>query len=253
MDEKINVLIVEDEAIVALSLEQTLEEEGYRVVDVASDGETALEIIKNKSVDLVLLDIQIPGKIDGIETARRIPAIKNIPFIYLTAFSGSEMIERAKETLPAAYLIKPYQTYNLLVAIELALYNFSKEQKDAGILKREIQPEDKKESILFFNGSIFIKQNYRFVKVLIEEIQFLEAEGNYTSVHTSRSKYAIRHGINMVLEKLMLPDFIRIHRSYAINVNYLTTFNNSIVVVGRHELPLGRNYKDGFFGRFNLL
>src|SRR3546814_16072893 len=124
MESKLSVLMGEDEAIVAVGLEDTLQQEGYKVAGVDDNGKEALDIVNRESVDLVLLDIHIKGDWDGIETARRLTEVREMPLIYLTAFSDSETVERARPTLPAAYLTKPYQARHLLITIHLALHNF---------------------------------------------------------------------------------------------------------------------------------
>lgn len=259
MEEKVRILIVEDEGIVSLSLEDTLTNEGYHVVAVADSGKEALEIVKNQVIDLVLLDIQINGEWDGIETARQISAVKDIPFIYLTAFSDSETLARAKETVPAAYLLKPYQAKNMLITIDLALNNFAfRKVPMAKVLplasaKKTPDAGEQKEAILYYNDAVFIKQNYRFIKVNLDYICHLEAEGNHTAIFTPDKKYVIRHALNTMLEKLNQQAFIRVHRSYAVNIRHIDTFNDNTICIGRYEIPIGRAYKETFFRHFDFL
>lgn len=258
MENKVNILIVEDEGIVALGLEDTLQLEGYHVCGIADNGKTALRIMEEEAIDLVLLDIQLKGDWDGIETARRLTAVKDVPFIYLTAFSDSETLERAKETTPAAYLIKPYQSRNLLVAIDLALHNFAFHKSSAAPVVSIAPTEDptamkEKEPILCFNEAIFIKQNYKFIKVDLNDVYYLEAKNNHTCIATKDKNFVVRHPLNLVMEKFDRPYFVRVHRSYAINMGRLDTFNNSSVFLKDREIPLGRNYKDDFLQRFDFL
>lgn len=262
MSDKVNILIVEDEAIVALALEDTLESEGYQVVGIADNGKEALDLLKKNEVDLMLLDIQIRGAWDGVETAKRLMALKNVPFIYLTAFSDEETVERAKETSPAAYLVKPFQPRNLLIAVDLALHNFA----DRHLHPSGTQPlhpgrqdaipasmAGQKDSIVYFNDTVFIKQNYKYIKVYLRNIYLLEAEGNYTSITTKEAKYVLRNTLNAVLERLNFPYLIRVHRSYAINIQHVDTFNEtSVFLIGR-EIPLSRSYKEGFLRHFDFL
>lgn len=258
MDTKINILILEDEAIVALSLEDTLQLAGYHVCGVTDNGESALQIAEKEVVDLVLLDIHLRGEWDGIETGRRIKAIKNIPVIYLTAFSDSETLQRAKETRPAAYLIKPYQPRNLLVAIDVALHNFAA-SKTADLFDALPAGEDgatgidEKEPVLCFNDAIFIKENYKFNKVNFRDIYYLESENNYTRIFTKTRNFLVRRSLNKVVSTIHYPAFIQVHRSYFINADHLDTFDNHSVFLTTHEIPLGRNYKDEFLKRFNFL
>ncbi len=123
MPREINILLVEDEPILAMDLADRLEEEGYRVVGIASNGRKALELYQTNPVDLVLCDIVIKGDWDGIETVHHLLARRSVPIIYLTAMTDREMLERAKHTYPAAYLNKPFQLASLRNAIELAIHN----------------------------------------------------------------------------------------------------------------------------------
>ncbi|AFD08049.1 LytR/AlgR family response regulator transcription factor [Solitalea canadensis] len=256
MKDNINVMIVEDEAILAMDLEEKLLLEGFTIAGVADNADEALSIFKNNAVDLLLMDVSIKGDCDGIETIKRILSMREVPFIYLTAFTDAATIERAKETFPSAYLVKPFQIANLRIAIEMALNNFAVRKEVDSTPVFTLQGKEKeqsgKESILHFNGHVFIKQNYRFLKIKLEDIYYLEAENNYTNIYTVDKQYSLRLSLNAILEKLEMPGLIRVHRSYAVNLDHLTTFNDVFLNIGKNEVPLGRNYKDEFFKCFDF-
>ena len=126
---KARILIVEDERIVAFNIQGRLEELGYTVVAITSSGEEAIKIIDNKRPDLVLMDIKLKGKIDGIEAAERIRHQFQIPVIYLTAYTDEETLNRAKLTEPYGYILKPFEARNLGSTIEMALYKYQIEQQ----------------------------------------------------------------------------------------------------------------------------
>lgn len=253
MAEQVSILIVEDEGIVAIGLEEFLLEENYSIAGVADNGQEALDIVKTKPVDLVLLDIHLKGNWDGIETARQINSLVDIPIIYLTAFSDREITERAKQTLPAAYLTKPYQPANLRLAIELALQQFSLRKAPPAKKETESAKTGTPESILSFNDAIFVKQQYKFIKVGLASICYLEANNNHTHIFTADKKYTLRNTLQQVLERLNNTQFIRVHRSYAVNINQVTSFNETLVVVGEEEVPVSKNYKDDFLKNFGTL
>jgi YesN/AraC family two-component response regulator len=117
----IQVVIVEDERLVAQDIAQLLEDEGYSICAIASDGKTAIKKIVEFTPDIVLLDIRIRGEIDGIDVAEHIQSFYDIPIIYLTAFSDAETIKRAKATNPMGYVIKPFRREQLLSSITVAL------------------------------------------------------------------------------------------------------------------------------------
>ena len=121
MEQKMRILIVEDEGIQAMALEETLERNGYTVAGIADHGLEALEMVIYESVDLVIMDVNIKGDWDGIETAKQILVVKKVPFIFLTAYMDEVTHQRAEETTPVAFLNKPYQEAKLISAVELGL------------------------------------------------------------------------------------------------------------------------------------
>jgi signal transduction histidine kinase len=115
------IMLVEDERIVALHLQQQLARFGYDVIANLASGSEALQKIEEKRPDLVLMDINIEGEIDGIETASRIPASYHIPVVYLTAYSEEATLERARATKPYGYLLKPFAERELHATIQMVL------------------------------------------------------------------------------------------------------------------------------------
>ena len=124
---KANILIVEDEAVVAADLAGKLERAGYRSVGIACDGEDAVETAKALVPDLVLMDIRLAGPIDGIKTAERIQAFRNIPIVYLTAHSDMATLRRAAATEPFGYILKPFEERDVTTQIEIALFKHQAE------------------------------------------------------------------------------------------------------------------------------
>lgn len=131
---KTRVMVVEDERIVALNLKQRLAKLGYDISTMATLGKQALEQIESNRPDIVLMDINIEGQIDGIETASRIPEEYHIPIIYLTAYSEQATLERARATKPYGFLLKPFSERELHATIQMAL-----ERCRADVLIREKQ------------------------------------------------------------------------------------------------------------------
>ena len=123
MPEPLRILIADDEAVIRLGLRSMLEDQGYRVVGEAADGDRALALVRRLRPDLVLLDIKMPG-IDGLEAARALLAEPPVPVIVLTAYADREFVDRAKEAGVLAYLVKPVRESDLRPAIEVALARF---------------------------------------------------------------------------------------------------------------------------------
>lgn len=122
---EIKVLIVEDDPLIAIDIEQILNNLNFRVSGTAYNPEDALLSLKNNTPDIVLLDVNLDSDKDGIHIAEIINEKYQLPFIYLTAHADKTTLERAKKTKPAGYIIKPFDERDLLAGIEIGLYNYS--------------------------------------------------------------------------------------------------------------------------------
>ena len=123
--DKTKILVVEDETIVALDIKNALKKLDFEVTATVTNHDDALKSVKENQPDIIMMDINLQGSKDGIETAQDIQKIKNIPIIYLTAFSDDETISRAIETNPLGYLIKPFKREELKSTIHLGLYKIN--------------------------------------------------------------------------------------------------------------------------------
>lgn len=126
---KTSIMIVEDELEVAENIKDQLDKIGYNVAAVVSKGEDAIKCVEEHEPDLVLMDIHLPGPLDGIDTAEKIHNFFNIPIIYLTAFADSETLERSRITEPFGYILKPFELKALQSTIEIALYKHRMEKQ----------------------------------------------------------------------------------------------------------------------------
>ncbi|MCU0286756.1 MAG: response regulator [Acidobacteria bacterium] len=144
--EKKKILIVEDEGIIAMGIKNKMANLGYTVTDMAFTGEEAVKKVEEQKPDLVLMDIKLAGKMDGIETAKKIREKFDIPVIYLTAFSDKETVQRAKITEPYGYIPKPVNEIDLKCNIEIALYRHH--------IKPELQRKKEMEAIGQFSLGI---------------------------------------------------------------------------------------------------
>jgi PAS domain S-box-containing protein len=124
-----NILVVEDEIIVALDLKRCLQGMGYQVVQVVTSGEKAVTAAKNKKPDLVLMDIRLQGEMDGIEAAKVINSQYDVPVVYLTAYADDQTLQQATAAGPYGYLVKPFEPRELKTTIEVALFKHKMEQE----------------------------------------------------------------------------------------------------------------------------
>ena len=128
------VMIVEDEGLIANDIAGQLAKSGYEVVSISSSGEEALTSLETCTPDLVLMDIRLKGKLDGIDTAMKVRSNHDLPVIFLTSHADQETLARAKHAEPFGYLVKPFRQLNLCSAIEMALY---KHQSERVLAQRE--------------------------------------------------------------------------------------------------------------------
>jgi PAS domain S-box-containing protein len=129
MATKPRIMVVEDDTVISMVLTSTLEKLGYNVVAAASSGEQAAEMALQVSPDLLLMDIELEGRMDGIEAADRIRSSSSIPIVYLTAYTDEALLQRAKLTEPLGYLVKPYGERELRSTVEMALYKSRMESR----------------------------------------------------------------------------------------------------------------------------
>jgi len=129
MTEKIRILVIEDEALVADDMREMLNGIGYEVPGVADTGEGAIALADEQRPDLVLMDINLSGTMDGITAGGEIRSRWGIPVIYVTAFATQAIIDRAKKTTPSGYILKPFNERQIQTAIEIALYNAAIERQ----------------------------------------------------------------------------------------------------------------------------
>ena len=170
MSEKIKLLIVEDEMIIAANISLQLTEMGYEVTGIVPRGEEALVHVKDNPPDIILLDINLKGDLDGIETAREMQKTQDIPVIYLTANVDDAHFNRARDTHPYGFIAKPYKKLDLQRAIELTVSQIS--CRDGG----SPQADPQRDETFILSDCIFVRHLNSMVKVNIKDILYIEAE-----------------------------------------------------------------------------
>jgi two-component system, response regulator PdtaR len=253
----LKVLILEDDPLIAADIKGLLSDWGYRVIGTPATYAEALAVVSVDEPDLLIADIQIPGEKDGIDTTSELLELHKIPVIFLTGQGDHETVQRAKQVSPSAYLLKPFDERSLHISIDIAMHHFyqnAAESKPATPNRQATQQPNKlhADQILIKGQEVFIKQNYRFVKLCLGEIIYLEADRNHTYVYALNQKLVVRLALSKVLEKCQNSQFVRIHRSYAINAQLVDSFNDYEVVVSGRTLPLSANHRDEFLQQFHI-
>jgi DNA-binding LytR/AlgR family response regulator len=243
------ILIAEDDPIFADNITILVEELGYELIKIVDNAEELLRVYVATQPDLVLLDIHIRGVMDGVQVAEKINQAENpAPVIFITALQDQATFERAKRANPFAYITKPFDEATLQRSIELALYKYANLTPDArnfGGWKNDILVRD----------SFFIKINQKVHKIKVTEIAYLEVDEKHTKFVTEQAQYLVRMSLNQIIEKLPPSDFIRIHRNYIINANYIKQIDlqtNELSILNQ-TIPLGKQYRNLLLTRVNLI
>jgi len=250
---KINILIVEDEAIVAKDIQQSLKKSGYGVLDILSSGESVLLYLKENKPDLILLDIMLKGELSGVDVSEYVNNHYKIPVIFLTAYADQSTLDKAKVTEPYGYIIKPFKEVDLHTTIEMALYKHkitSQLQKERDLLHSlVIESNDGK------NDMHFVKSQSEYIKLKATDIWFVEALKDYVIVNTNTEKYTIHSTMKEIESKLPTSDFIRVHRSFIVRKDKIGAVDNGVIILDneRKHIPIGGSYKDQLMSQLNLL
>lgn len=238
---KIKILVVEDEMIIADNICDTLTDLGYVVLGPAINYTEAIAIMEKETPDIAMLDIQLSGRKTGIDIAKKIKETYNFPFIFLTSNTDFATVNEAKKTLPPAYLIKPFTKEELYTSIEIVLYNYS------------VKVGEAKTNEIVINNAFFIKEKGVYHKIIFEEIAYLKADHVYLEIKLITGKtYVVRTSLNDIIMKLS-SKFIRIHRSYIVNSDFLQQIEVSSLLVNNEKLPIGKKYKEEILEKLSIV
>jgi DNA-binding LytR/AlgR family response regulator len=181
----------------------------------------------------------LSGKKDGIDLAQKINEHYQIPFIFLTANSDAETIDRAKKVRPHAYIVKPFAKEELFAAIEIAFSNFTGNRP--GSKPGEVDSYRIKDYM-------FVRDGYVFRKVFFNELLYLESDANYIILHLkSQKKVTVRSTLSDFIEQVDQKLFIRVHRSYSVNINMIDDIFPTEISVAGVKIPVGKSYREDLF------
>ncbi|MCB0736108.1 MAG: LytTR family transcriptional regulator DNA-binding domain-containing protein [Bacteroidetes bacterium] len=236
------IAILEDEFIVVKDLQNRLKQMGYQVVASFGEGEELIAFISQNKVDLLLVDIQLKGKLNGIETLQIVNKMMNIPAIFITAQADKATFNDAKGVKPAAYLLKPYNNFDLQTTIELAIENHL-----------EIQTENEQASNYVVNDTIFVRGKDRFQRIQLNTILYMEAAGNYTDIITADQKYVVTSKLGQLEEQLNQGPFFRCHRSYMVNLHAVDGFDDANIFINSQKVPISKGSKKAFLEKLRVI
>lgn len=243
MEEHLNeILIVEDEPLIAEDISETLQEAGYGVCGIAHNANDAIKILKTTSPSLVMLDIKIDGPIDGLMLGRIIKDDFNLPFIFLTSYTDQSTLDKVKDLNPYGFIVKPFDDRELTSNVEIAIHRFKQESKNLVSVEEQ---ED--------NESFFLKSQKAFHKISLNDIMYAQAVDNYTMIYTEKSKFLVPQTLKVIEDKLDSNRFIRTHRSYVVNFKYVDIITANYANLKGIMIPIARTYKSELMNKISLL
>jgi DNA-binding LytR/AlgR family response regulator len=228
-DEKLALDLIEDDILKVPFLQ---------LVKKCRNGVEALDVLQTEKIDLLFLDIQMPD-ISGIQFLK---SLTHKPLVIFTTAYEKYALE-GFELDVVDYLLKPYSFERFLKAV-------NKAQEHLSILnKNSDQPVT--EEISFSNQFIFVKSDYKLVKIEISEIQYVESLKDYVKIVAGDKPIVTLSSMKAIEEKLVTPDFIRVHRGFIVNIRKIQYIHRNFVKVGDKEIPIGDNYKENFLQIIN--
>lgn len=253
MSDKIKILIVEDEIMIAEDIAMRLEDMGYEVADKIDNVDEAVEWLEQNQTDILLVDISLQGQKTGLDLAAIINERFHLPFVFLTSLASHSTIEKARQVRPAAYLLKPFNDRQVKVSVDMALHNFYGEEKHQ-------EPEPISESgplpqniVLRMPQCLFLKKHTSYQKVPFSDILWLEAESNYTLIHTKKETYTYSLVLKSFEEKLPSDTFVRVHRSFIVNISNITGIDGNTLLFGDHNVPVAKSVREDLFNKLNIV
>lgn len=231
-----NCIIVDDEPLARGEMRSLIDETAkIDVLGEFSNALSALEFLKDNEVDLIFLDIEMP-MVTGLEFAEMLP--KRSLIIFTTAYSQYAL--KSYELEAVDYLLKPIDPQRLEKAIDKAvLYT--------GLLSKDTVKNTVESNSADF---LFIKADRRFYKISFADIKFIEGLKDYVVIHTRQQKLITAMNLKTIHQKISGDSFIRVSKSYVVNVDYIDSFDNHNIYIEDAEIPLGEVYRSEFFTKY---
>ena len=242
------ILLIDDDPEFRLVTSSILRAAGF-VVDEAANGDEGIKRVKKELPDIILLDA-VMADLDGFETCRLLkqnPALTDIPIIMTTGTDDLDSINKAFAAGATDFIAKPIKNIDLQRAIELTISRIAE-------LNPPRDEEDSSAEMPFIlSDRIFVKHKEKMVKIFIEDILYIEAERNYSRIFTKTKEFLLATTLKIMEEKLPPRNFIRVHRSYMINLLQVDEVAENHVMINQKAIPLSISLRDDLMKRINLI
>lgn len=225
-----NCLIVDDDEMSRATIEHYVKQtEFLNLVGVCSNAIEASNVLKKEPVEVLFLDVEMP-EMSGLEL---LDSMSNGPKVILIT-SKEEYAVQAFEYSVTDYLLKPIDYVRFLKAVN-----------KIKTVSSDIVTSDENE--------IFVKSDLKFVKINFDEIQFVEAMADYVVINLATNRHIIHSTMKAIEKKLSEKQFVRVHRSYIVNMKRINAVENSSIVMGEKRVPIGASYKNEFMNKLKIL
>lgn len=235
-----NVLIVEDEPLLASNLAIIVEDLGHHPFPPATNAEDALQQALDLPPDLLLMDVNIAGEFDGIETAEKILKNHSCPVIFITAQTDELTFRRASRLGPANFLLKPFEEIQVKRAIQLA---------STSSTTKAPQPANEGEE-----DNLYVRTGHKLQKIPMVKVTHVAADGRYCEIHTTSGRYLTRMPLSEMQNRLPTDQFIKCHRSYLVNESFVDSVDlrdSEIVLTTGGRVPLAKREREAFLKRID--
>lgn len=242
MEQRINILIVEDTPAESDALLAILDEQQFNVVGVARTHQEALSLFFSNKVDLLVLDVFLNGNPDGIAFAETMNAMPDgaKPFVFLTSSTDRTIFDRAKLTKPFSFLMKPFNPLEVIYALEMAIEKFYGQE--------EVFESDEEDTVIG-NEYFFIKKKNILKKVAVSDIVNIEVEERYCTIYSISDKFVVQISLAKIMDQLDPEVFIRTHRNCIVNrhcIEEIQNTDNLLLMNNGKLVPVSERYKDVF-------
>lgn len=228
-------IIVDDEPLARKGIQLLIDKtEGLEMLGEFCDTLSAAAFLDDNNVDLIFLDIQMPGA-NGIEFAKTVGSRTLV--VFTTAYA--EYALDSYEVDAIDYLVKPVKLNRFQKAVSKA-YSYFEMLTHGRHSKLETVEND----------YIFIKSDRKFIKIYFSDILFIEGLKDYVVIHTAERKVITLITLKNIQSRLPENIFVRVSKSYIVNVKHVSSLDNNDVIIGKHEIPIGGTYRNSLFERF---
>lgn len=216
--------ILEDEILIAEHLSNLFISKGFEVV-FCLDDVNSVKLELHKQLDLLILDIKVPGNEDGVDLANYINKHHKIPFLYISSNTDDKTKQRVLNSKPIGFISKPFKNFDVEIAVDLALERYAHEAK---------------------NDFLFVKDKGSWVKIILKDIYFLKASDNYTLIELEKESILITKSLKYFEETITNKAFLKVHRSYIINLNHIQEYSKSDLRIKSINIPISESYHANF-------